>query len=53
MTRTGGSVVVGAEREAGQLACPCILKLWESQGLRTVTLGNFTFPGEKQAPARE
>jgi uncharacterized protein (TIGR02268 family) len=48
-----GFVVVGAEREPGQLACPCSLKLWEAQGPRTVTLGNVTFPGEKQAPARE
>jgi uncharacterized protein (TIGR02268 family) len=52
-----GFVVVGAEREPGQLACPCSLKLWEAQGPRTVTLGNVTFrAGEqagKQAPARE
>ncbi|WP_309892687.1 DUF2381 family protein [Archangium sp.] len=48
-----GFVVVGAEREPGQLACPCTLKLWEAQGPRTVTLGNVTFSGEKQAPARE
>jgi len=48
-----GFVVVGAEREPGQLSCPCILKLWEAQGPRTVTLGNVMFPGEKQAPARE
>jgi uncharacterized protein (TIGR02268 family) len=48
-----GFLVVGAEREPGQLACPCSLKLWEAQGRRTVTLGNVTFPGEKQAPARE
>ena len=45
--------VVGAEREPGQLACPCTLKLWEAQGPRTVTLGNVTFPLGKQAPARE
>jgi uncharacterized protein (TIGR02268 family) len=48
-----GFVVVGAEREPGQFACPCILKLWEAQGPRTVTLGNVTFPAGKQAPARE
>jgi len=48
-----GFVVVGAEREPGQLACPCTLKLWEAQGPRTVTLGNVTFPLGKQAPARE
>jgi len=39
-----GFVVVGAEGEPGQLACPCSLKLWEAQGPRTVTLGNITFP---------
>ena len=48
-----GFVVVGAEREPGQLSCPCTLKLWEAEGPRTVTLGNVTFSGEKQAPARE
>ncbi|QRK10567.1 DUF2381 family protein [Archangium violaceum] len=52
-----GFVVVGAEREPGQLACPCTLKLWEAQGPRTVTLGDVTFPaGEqtgKQGAARE
>jgi uncharacterized protein (TIGR02268 family) len=48
-----GSVVVGAEREPGQLACPCTLKLWEAQGPRTVTLGNVTFPPAKQGAARE
>ncbi|OJT22953.1 hypothetical protein BO221_18820 [Archangium sp. Cb G35] len=52
-----GSVVVGAEREPGQLACPCSLKLWEAQGPRTVSLENVTFPfGEqagKQGAARE
>jgi uncharacterized protein (TIGR02268 family) len=48
-----GFIVVGAEREPGQLACPCTLKLWEAQGPRTVTLGNVTFPRGKQAPARE
>ena len=46
-------VVVGAEREPGTLACPCTLKLWESQGPRTVTLGNVTFPAVKHGPARE
>ncbi|HEX5748809.1 MAG TPA: DUF2381 family protein [Archangium sp.] len=44
-----GFVVVGAEREPGQLACPCTLKLWEAQGPRTVTLGNVTFPAGEQA----
>jgi uncharacterized protein (TIGR02268 family) len=48
-----GFVVVGAEREPGQLACPCTLKLWEAQGPRTVTLGNVTFRPAAQAPARE
>lgn len=48
-----GFVVVGAEREAGQLACPCTLKLWEAEGPRTVTLGNVTFPPVEQAGARE
>jgi uncharacterized protein (TIGR02268 family) len=48
-----GFIVVGAEREAGQLACPCTLELWEAQGPRTVTLGNVTFPPVKQGPARE
>jgi hypothetical protein len=50
---TLGFVVVGTEREPGQLACPCNLKLWEAQGPRTVTLGNVTFPVAKQGPARE
>ena len=44
-----GFVVMGAEREPGQLACPCTLKLWEAQGPRTVTLGNVTFPAGEQA----
>ncbi|MFL5356116.1 DUF2381 family protein [Archangium sp.] len=44
-----GFVVMGAEREPGQLACPCTLKLWEEQGPRTVTLGNVTFPAGEQA----
>ncbi|HEX5753714.1 MAG TPA: DUF2381 family protein [Archangium sp.] len=42
-----GFVVMGAEREPGQLACPCTLKLWEAQGPRTVNLGNVTFPAEE------
>jgi uncharacterized protein (TIGR02268 family) len=50
---TLGFVVVGTERQPGQLACPCTLKLWEAQGPRTVTLGNVTFPDAKQGPARE
>ena len=45
--------LTGAEREAGQLAYPCILKLWEAQGPRTVTLGNITFPAVEQGTARE
>ncbi|OJH34465.1 hypothetical protein BON30_43900 [Cystobacter ferrugineus] len=45
---TLGFVVVGAEREPGQLTCPCTLKLWESQGPRTVPLGNVTFPPVEQ-----
>jgi uncharacterized protein (TIGR02268 family) len=44
-----GFVVVGVEREPGQLACPCTLKLWEAQGPRTVTLGNVAFPAGEQA----
>ena len=48
-----GFVVVGAEREQGQLACPCSLSCGKHRGPRTVTLGNVTFLGEKQAPARE
>jgi uncharacterized protein (TIGR02268 family) len=48
-----GFLVVGAEREPGQLACPCTLKLWEAEGPRTVTLGNVTFPSAKQGAARE
>lgn len=48
-----GFVVVGAEREPGQLGCPCSLKLWEAQGPRTVTLGNIMFPPAEQARARE
>jgi uncharacterized protein (TIGR02268 family) len=45
-----GFVVVGVEREQGQLDCPCSLKLWEAQGPRTVTLGNVKFPAVKQGP---
>ncbi|WP_395836852.1 DUF2381 family protein [Cystobacter fuscus] len=48
-----GFVVVGAEREPGQLACPCTLKLWEAQGPRTVTIGNVTFPPVKRGAALE
>ena len=48
-----GFVVVGAEREAGQLACPYTLKLWEAEGPRTVTLGNVTFPPVEQGGERE
>jgi uncharacterized protein (TIGR02268 family) len=48
-----GYVVLGAEREPGQLGCPCTLKLWEAQGPRTVILGNVTFPAVKGSPARE
>jgi len=48
-----GFVVVGAEREAEQLACPCTLKLWEAEGPRTVTLGNVTFPPVEQGGERE
>ncbi len=43
-----GLVVVGAEKPADQLSCPCTLKLWEEQGPRTVTLGNITFPAVPQ-----
>jgi hypothetical protein len=39
-----GAVVVGIEGERAQLGCPCTLKLWEAQGLRTVILGRVTFP---------
>ena len=41
---TEGNVVVGTEREPGQLSCPCTVKLWDSPGTRVVTLGNITFP---------
>ncbi|PTL75768.1 hypothetical protein DAT35_52910 [Vitiosangium sp. GDMCC 1.1324] len=51
--RDPGFAVVGAEREPGQLACPCTLKLWEAQGPRTVTLGNVTFPPVEQGGERE
>jgi uncharacterized protein (TIGR02268 family) len=44
-----GIVVVGAGRGAGQLGCPCTLKLWEAQGPRTVTAGNVTFPVSQEA----
>ncbi len=44
-----GFVMMGAEGEPGQLACPCTLKLWEAQGPRTVTLGNVMFPAGEQA----
>ena len=39
-----GNVVVGTEREPGQLTCPCAVKLWDAPGKRVVTLGNITFP---------
>jgi uncharacterized protein (TIGR02268 family) len=48
-----GFVVVGAEREAGQLACPCTLTLWEAEGPRTVTIRNVTFPPVEQGEPRE
>jgi uncharacterized protein (TIGR02268 family) len=48
-----GFIVLGAEKEPGQLACPCTLKLWEAQGPRTVTLGNVTFPPLAEGPVRE
>ncbi len=48
-----GFVVVGFEREPGQLGCPCTLKLWEAQGPRTVTLGNVTFPSVEQGGERK
>ncbi|QRN99301.1 DUF2381 family protein [Archangium violaceum] len=47
---TIGAIVVGAQREPGQLSCPCTLKLWEAQGTRTVTIGNVTFPAVKRNP---
>jgi uncharacterized protein (TIGR02268 family) len=37
-----GVVVVGGERDSGQIGCPCTLKLRDAQGLRTITLGNET-----------
>ncbi|QRN97456.1 DUF2381 family protein [Archangium violaceum] len=46
---TTGLVVVGAEKPADQLSCPCTLKLWEEQGPRTVTVGNVTFPVSQKA----
>lgn len=42
--RGTGHVVVGTNRELGQLTCPCIIKLWDAPGARVVTLGNITFP---------
>ena len=39
-----GAVVVGTEREPGQLACPCTLNLWEVSGSRVVTFRNIKFP---------
>ncbi|MFY0577571.1 DUF2381 family protein [Cystobacter fuscus] len=44
-----GEVVVGIEGAPAQLGCPCMLKLWEAQGPRTVTLGNVTFPDGPKA----
>ena len=43
-----GAVVVGIEEHPAQLGCPCTLKLWEAGGLRTVTLGNVTFPPDEE-----
>jgi len=48
-----GDVVVGIEGKDAQLSCPCILKLWESAGPHTVTLGNVTFPPVEQGGERE
>jgi len=48
-----GFVVVGAEKEAGQLACPCTLTLWEAAGPRTVKIRNVTFSPVKQGEPRE
>ena len=49
----GGFVLVGTDKAPEQLGCPCTLKLWEGQGLRTITLGNITFPAVEEGPARE
>ncbi|WNG35367.1 DUF2381 family protein [Archangium violaceum] len=48
-----GFVVVGADTPEEQFGCSCILKLWEAQGSRTITLGNVTFSKVKQAPTSE
>jgi hypothetical protein len=44
LTSSEGNIVLGTEREPGQLACPCTVKLWDDPGKRVVTLGNITFP---------
>ncbi len=46
-------IMVGIDRKAEQLGCPCTLKLWEAQGPRTASLGNVTFPVTKQGVAPE
>jgi uncharacterized protein (TIGR02268 family) len=52
-SKTTGTIVMGAQREPGQLDCPCTLKLWEAQGRRTVTIGDITFPAAKQSSPPE
>lgn len=39
-----GVLVLGSTDGLGQVACPCTIKLWEEQGMRSVALGNVTFP---------
>ncbi|QRO00719.1 DUF2381 family protein [Archangium violaceum] len=42
-----GSVVVGIARAQEQLGCPCTLTLMDAQEMRTITLGNITFPASQ------
>lgn len=44
LTSSEGNIVLGTEREPGQLTCPCAVKLWDAPGKRVVTLGNIVFP---------
>ncbi|WP_052518537.1 DUF2381 family protein [Archangium violaceum] len=44
------TLYIEARTEDVQTAGPFVLKLWEADGPRTVTLGNVTFPALKKGP---
>jgi uncharacterized protein (TIGR02268 family) len=41
---TRGIIVAGADKGPEPTQCPCILKLWEANGPRTIIVRNVTFP---------